>query len=168
MEDKEEIVEEKNETQSIDQDYLKEIENLKLEINKLKNDYALAYADTENIRKRLNSENELIKKYRAQSFISDILPIIDNFERALNSKENKDDSFYKGVEMIYQQLLNSLKKEGVDEVEVLNKVFDPNFMQSIALEKIEGVESGIVVEVFQKGYKLKDRILRAAMVKISE
>ena len=70
--------------------------------------------------------------------------------------------------MIYNQLINALKKEGVEEIDCLNKTFDANFEQAIMMEKVDGVESGIVVQVLQKGYKLKDRILRAAMVKVSE
>ena len=70
--------------------------------------------------------------------------------------------------MIYDQLINALKKEGVEEINCLNKEFDPNFEQAIMQEKKEGVDSNIVVEVLQKGYMLKDRVLRAAMVKTSE
>ena len=70
--------------------------------------------------------------------------------------------------MIYNQLINALKKEGVEEIDCLNKTFDANFEQAIMMEKVDGAESGIVVQVLQKGYKLKDRILRAAMVKVSE
>lgn len=149
-------------------DVNEQIEQLTAEVQKLKNDYALAYADTENIRKRLNNENEQIKKYRAQSFALDILPILDNLERALESHTNKEDPFYIGIEMIYKQLLTALQKEGVQEVEALNQQFDANFMQSIMMEKCDGVETNIVIEVFQKGYKLKDRLLRAAMVKVAE
>ena len=70
--------------------------------------------------------------------------------------------------MVYDQLIKSLKDVGVEEIDCLNKDFDPNFMQSIMVEKKEGVKSNVVIEVLQKGYMLKDRVLRAAMVKISE
>ncbi|MDO4500032.1 MAG: nucleotide exchange factor GrpE [Erysipelotrichaceae bacterium] len=144
-----------------------EIENLKAEVNKLKNAYAMAYADTENTKKRLEAEALNTKKYRIQGFATEILPAIDNLERALASG-NKEDQFYKGVEMIYNQILNALKNEGVEEIDCLNKKFDPNFHQSIMIEKKEGVEANTVIEVLQKGYMLKDRVLRASMVKISE
>lgn len=146
-----------------------EITKLQEEVSRLKNAYAKVFADTENLKKRLNAEAEQIKKYRIQSFASEILPVIDNLERALASDENKkDEGFYKGVDMIYRQLIDALKKEGVVEIECLGKPFDPNVAQSIMMEKSEGVESNVVIEVFQKGYLLKDRVLRAAMVKISE
>ena len=141
---------------------------LESENAKLKNEYAKAYADTENIRKRLNNEAENARKYRIQSFALDILPVIDNLERALNQEKNDNDTFKKGIEMIYQQLIYSLKKEGVEEIEALNLEFDPNFHQALMTESVDGIEPNKVIEILQKGYKIKDRILRAAMVKVSE
>ena len=157
----EEIVEDINEESEVDL--------LKKQIESLKNDYARAYADTENIKKRLNAEAELTRKYRIQSFAKEILPVIDNLERALQTEVNEaDEGFKKGVEMTYNQLVAALKNEGVEVIDCENKPFDPNFHQAIMQEKKEGVESGIVIEVLQKGYVLKDRILRPAMVKVSE
>lgn len=144
------------------------IKKLEAEVEDLKNKFAMAHADTENTRKRLQAEADQMRKYRIQSFALEVLPVIDNLERALASNENKEDGFYKGVEMIYQQLVTALKNEGVEEHECLDKPFDPNFEQAIMQEKVEGKESGIVTAVLQKGYTLKDRILRAAMVKVSE
>lgn len=150
-------------------DYEAEISRLNEEINKLKNDYAKAYADTENLRKRLTNEADNAKKYRIQSFAMEVLPVIDNLERALAQEPSAEaKSYYQGVKMIYDQLINALKNEGVTETEALEQEFDPNFMQSIMSEKVDGKPSNTVIEVFQKGYKLKDRILRAAMVKIAE
>ena len=148
---------------------LKEIEDLKLEVNRLKNAYAKAYADTENVKKRLEAEAATNKKYRIQSFAKEVLPAIDNLERALAACGDESDAgLKKGIEMVYDQLIKSLKDEGVEEIDCLNKDFDPNFMQSIMVEKKDGVKSNVVIEVLQKGYMLKDRVLRAAMVKISE
>lgn len=145
-----------------------EIDELKSEVDRLKNAYAKAYADTENVKRRLQTEADTNKKYRIQSFAKEILPAIDNLERALAASDESESQLKKGVEMIYNQLIKSLKDEGVEEIDCLNKKFDPNFEQSIMLEKKEGVEPGVVIEVLQKGYMLKDRVLRAAMVKISE
>lgn len=145
------------------------IDSLKKEIDKLKNDYAKAYADTENMRKRLQSEFEQAKKYRIQSFALDVLPAIDNLERALQTPPTEETEGYrKGVEMIYNQLLDALHKEGVEEIEANGLPFDANFHQALMAEHVEGIEPGMVVEVLQKGYKLKDRILRASMVKVSD
>lgn len=145
-----------------------EIDELKSEVDRLKNAYAKAYADTENVKKRLQNEADTNKKYRIQSFAKGILPAIDNLERAMAASDDSESQLNKGVEMIYNQLIKSLKDEGVEEIDCLNKKFDPNFEQSIMVEKKEGVEPGVVIEVLQKGYMLKDRVLRAAMVKISE
>lgn len=148
---------------------LLKVEELEGEVSILKNEYAKAYADTENMRKRLQSEFEQSKKYRIQSFALDVLPALDNLERALQTTPTEDtDSYRKGVEMIYNQLLHALQKEGVEEIDAEGKEFDANFHQALMTEKVEGVEPGIVVEVMQKGYKLKDRILRASMVKVSD
>ena len=115
------------------------------------------------------AEAEQTRKYRIQSFAKEIVPVIDNLERALQSEVHEsDEGFKKGIEMTYDQLLAALKNEGVEVIDCLNKPFDPNLEQAIMTEKVEGVESGIVIEVLQKGYVLKDRILRPAMVKVSE
>ena len=157
----EEIVEDINEESEVDL--------LRKEVDKLKNDYARAYADTENLKKRLMNEAEQTRKYRIQSFAKEIVPVIDNLERALKVEVNENNqALLKGVQMVYDQLINALKQEGVEEVDCLNKPFDANFAQAIMMEKVEGVESGVVIEVLQKGYVLKDRILRPAMVKVSE
>ena len=159
--EEEEIVEDINEES--------EVEKLTKQIDKLKNDYARAYADTENLKKRLMAEAEQTRKYRIQSFAKEVLPVIDNLERALASEVHEsDESFKKGIEMTYNMLVSALKNEGVEEIDCLNKPFDPNLEQAIMQEKVEEVESGIVIEVLQKGYVLKDRILRPAMVKVSE
>ncbi len=166
-----EIVTEPAEEEEIVEDINEESEEEKLlkQIDKLKNDYARAYADTENLKKRLNAEAEMTRKYRIQSFAKEILPVIDNLERALATEVHEsDESFKKGIEMTYNQLINALKNEGVEEIDCLNQPFDPNLEQAIMQEKREDSDSGIVIEILQKGYKLKDRILRPAMVKISE
>ena len=159
--EEEEIVEDINEES--------EVERLSKEIEKLKNDYARAYADTENLKKRLMAEAEQTRKYRIQGFAKEVLPVIDNLERALATEVHEsDESFKKGIEMTYNQLLTALKNEGVEEIDCLNKPFDPNLEQAILMEKKEDIEAGTVIEVLQKGYVLKDRILRPAMVKVSE
>ena len=146
------------------------IKNLEGQVAKLKNAYAMAYADTENTRKRLTKEYESSMKYHIQSFALDILPVIYNCERALALKpeDSNDENYRKAFEMVFRQLSAALKKEGVEEIEALDQEYDPNWMQAMMMEHVEGVEPGRVTAVLQKGYKLKDRLLRAAMVKVSE
>lgn len=153
-------------------DKVKELEEsikiLEAEKVALKNDYFKAYADAQNIKKRNQAEHENMKKYRIQSFAVDILPAIDNLERSIAAMEDKESPLAKGIIMTYNQLLNSLKKEGVEEIDALNKHFDGNFHQALMAEVVEGVEANTVIEVLQKGYILKDRLLRPALVKVSE
>lgn len=147
-----------------------EIVKLKEEVAANKNAYFKAYADTENLKKRLQAESENVRKYRIQSFAMEILPVLDNLERALDVKvdDQNVNNYAKGFEMIYQQLVSILEKEGVKEIDALDKPFDPNYHQALMQEPKEGVESGMVIEVLQKGYMLKDRVLRATLVKVSE
>lgn len=149
-----------------------EEENAKLkeELAASKNAYFKAYADAENLKKRLQSEADNVRKYRIQGFATEVLPVIDNLERALDVKVDDPNvkNYAKGFEMIYQQLVHILEMEGVKEIEAKDKPFDPNFHQALMQEAVEGVEPGMVVEVLQKGYMLKDRVLRATLVKVSE
>lgn len=147
-----------------------EIAKLKEEVAASKNAYFKAYADAENLKKRLQAEADNVRKYRIQSFAMEVLPVLDNLERALDVKVDDQNvkNYAKGFEMIYQQLVSILDKEGVKEIEALDQPFDPNYHQALMQEPVEGVESGIVVQVLQKGYMLKDRVLRATLVKVSE
>ena len=162
-----EEIEVTEDTQPDSSELLKDIENLKNELAKTKNDYYKAYADTENLKKRLLNEAEQSKKYHIQNFALSILPSIDSLERALDGKDIND-PFVKGVKLTYDQIMNALTNEGVTEIECLNKPFDANYCQALLTEQVEGIEPNTVVEVLQKGYMLKDRLLRAALVKVSE
>lgn len=147
-----------------------EIAGLQEQLAASRNDLLKAYADTDNTRKRLQKETEMARKYRFQSAALELLPILDNMDLALASKPENEEAanFVRGFEMIRTQLVNALTNEGVQEIEALNQPFDANFMQALMTEKQEGVEPGQVLQVLQKGYKLKDRILRPALVKVSE
>lgn len=147
-----------------------EVIKLKEELAASKNAYFKAYADAENLKKRLQSEADNVRKYRIQGFASEVLPVIDNLERALDVKVDDPNvkNYAKGFEMIYQQLVHILEMEGVKEIEAQDKPFDPNYHQALMQESKEGVEPGMVIEVLQKGYMLKDRVLRATLVKVSE
>lgn len=164
-EKKEEVVEEKKEPSS---DEI--IEGLKAELDKAKNDVARAYADTENMKKRLQKDADTTRKYRFQQPATEILPILDSMELALKvqTEDEAIKNYVKGFEMIHKQLKGVLEKEGVQEIDAQDKPFDHNTMQALMQEKKEGVDSGVVLEVLQKGYMLKDRILRPALVKVSE
>ncbi|MGN1343918.1 MAG: nucleotide exchange factor GrpE [Traorella sp.] len=165
------IEEQEQEKEVSETDKLKEeIEKLKAELDESKNAYYRAYADCENTKRRLQNEFEKSNKYKMQDFGKEVLPIIDNLERALSAQGDSEElkNYAKGFEMIYNQLVEILKKQGIEEIDCLNKEFDANYHHAIMQEAKEGCESGIVIEVLQKGYMLKDRILRPALVKVSE
>jgi molecular chaperone GrpE len=177
MEDKEKTEVEKTEVKEHEEKHdkhkehkkLKEqIVELEIENAKLKNEYFKAYADAENIKKRNLAEMEAAKKYRIQSFAKEILQVLDNLERTLSNIEDTESALSKGIQMTYDQLVFALQKEGVEEIKALNTPLDSNLHHAIMAEQKEGIEAGIVIEVLQKGYVLKDRLLRASLVKVSE
>ncbi len=166
----EEIVQEEVEQEEVEETTEDIITKLQSQLDQAKNDVARAYADTENMKKRLQKEADTAKKYRFQQAGLDLLPIMDSMEMALKVQSDNEEltNYVKGFEIIYTQLVRVLENEGVKEVEALGKPFDHNTMQALMQEKQEGTDSGIVLEVMQKGYMLKDRILRPALVKVSE
>jgi molecular chaperone GrpE len=127
-------------------------------------------ADFENSRRRARLDLEATEKYKAQSLITELLPAIDNFERALKMEVDSDQakSLLQGMEMVYRGLLDALKKEGAEQIEVVGKEFDPHLHQAIMQVEDPNFGSNIVVEEFQKGYMLKDRVIRPSMVKVNQ
>ncbi|GJM74629.1 nucleotide exchange factor GrpE [Paenibacillus macerans] len=127
-----------------------------------------AQADFDNFAPDVKEKEEL-GKYASAKLITELLPVIDNFERAISSAgESADTSSYaKGVEMIFRQLEGVLKAEGLTAMEAEGTPFNPEFHQAIMQVESEEYEEGTVVEVVQKGYLLKDKVLRPAMVKVS-
>ncbi len=154
-----------------DQKKIKELEDEITKLNEqviaLRNEYYKAFADAENTKKRLQQDFTTKSKYMMQNFATEMLSVIDNLERAMASAD-QESAIYTGVNMVYQQLINALHKEGVEEIEALGLEFNSNYHHAIMSEVKEGVKPNVVIEVLQKGYKLKDRILRASLVKVSE
>ncbi|MCM2980703.1 nucleotide exchange factor GrpE [Niallia circulans] len=146
------------------------IAELEAKLEEESNRYLRLQADFDNSRRRSRLDMEAAQTYRAQSLVMDLLPSIDNLERALKIEavDEQTQSLYTGVEMVYRGILEALKKEGVEAIEAVGKEFDPHLHQAVMQEEVEGTDSNIVVDEFQKGYKLKDRIIRPAMVKVSQ
>lgn len=163
----EEIVEEIEKSQ---EEILQEkIVELEKELEITKNAYYKAYADTENTKKRLIADAENQRKYRIQDFLNQILPVLDTLDRSLQL-EGEDEQFQKlktGITMMKDQLFAALVNEGVEEINNDGE-FDPNVHQALLTEAKEGIQPNQILEVLQKGYKLKDRIIRASLVKVSE
>ncbi len=125
-------------------------------------------AEMMNFRKRKEEEISNFHKYANEDVLKKLLAIVDNFERAFALENDDNKEFLKGFYMIYTNILELLTDNGVTEIECLNQPFDPNFHQAVLTEAADGVESGIVIQVLQKGYMYKDKVLRATMVKVSE
>lgn len=127
-------------------------------------------ADMENVKRRASLDYQALQTYRAQNVMVHILPVLDNFERALSveAKEAESQSLLTGMDMVYRSLVEALKAEGLEEIEAKDQEFDPNFHQAVMTGSDEDKESGIVLEELQKGYKLKERVLRPSMVKVNE
>ncbi len=152
-----------------------ELELLKLENKKLKEDFLRAYADAENTKRRCTQEIEKNNKYAISSFAKNLLSVADNLDRALKSiPENKKDdcehlkNLLTGVELTNNELMKVFDKFGIKKMDILNTKFDPNFHQVI--QEIEDKEkpAGTVVAELQTGYMINDRILREAMVVVTK
>lgn len=144
------------------------IATLESELEEEKNKFLKAHADLENTKRRIENDFNQRDKYKIQSFATGILPVVDNIEKVISNSSITDETLKEAMEMIYRQLMTSLENEGITEIEALDQKFDPNVHHAVMLETIDGMEPDIVVEVLQKGYKLKDRVLRASMVKVSQ
>ncbi|GAA3403609.1 nucleotide exchange factor GrpE [Paenibacillus hodogayensis] len=131
--------------------------------------YLRTQADFDNFRRRSRQEKEDFAKYASAKLIEQLLPIVDNFERALAVSKDSSDSeaLLKGVDMIYRQLDQVLAQEGLKRIESVGAPFNPEFHQAIMQVESEEHEEGIVLEEMQTGYILKDKVLRPAMVKVS-
>ena len=134
------------------------------------NRYLRLRADYDNTLRRQKLDREAAEKFRAQSLLTDLLPVLDNLERALQVQVSSEDatSLYKGVEMVYRQFLDAASREGLEVIATEGEAFDPNVHQAVMQEQDAEKESGIVLRELQKGYKLKDRVLRPAMVSVNE
>ena len=128
--------------------------------------YMRLMADFQNFKRRTEKEKSDIYAFANEKIISELLNVIDNFERALDAG-NAEDSFYKGMEMILKQLLGVLEKAGASEIAALGEDFDPNFHNAVMTEDSDEYESGKVTEVLQKGYILNNRVIRPSMVKVA-
>lgn len=173
QESTEDIVENTEETQDENKEEItveEQIKTLEDEVNTWKTDYYKVFADMDNLKRRLQNEHANTMKFMMQSFIEELLPVVDNFERSLTVEDPSDEikNFLKGYEMIYNQLMQVLQSQGVEVIKTEGEEFDPNFHQAVMTVKDDNFKTNMIVEELQKGYKLKDRVIRASLVKVSE
>ena len=132
----------------------------------LKTKHLRLMADFQNYKRRAEEAKTMSYSHGKEDLLTDLLPIIDNFERALES-EGEGDNFKEGMEMIFKQLMDVLERTGLKEIEAEGKEFDPNYHNAVMTEDSDKYESNHVSEVLQKGYTFKDKVIRPSMVKVT-
>ena len=142
------------------------LEEVRRERDALQDRLLRTAAEFDNYRKRMDRERRDLADYTAGEAIKDLLPIIDNLERALQASA-QDDPLRKGVELIHKQMLEILRRRGVTPIEALGADFDPNVHEAVTQEESAQHREGEVMEELQRGYKVGDRLLRPAMVKVA-
>lgn len=126
-------------------------------------------ADFENFKKRTQKEKESLVTYASENLVTEILPSLDSFDRALEVEVDENSkALYEGVEMVYNQLIDVLKKNGLEEVDCLNKKFDHNCHHAVVQQESDDHEEDTVIQVLGKGYKYKDKVIRPSMVMVSK
>lgn len=150
----------------------KEIDALNEQIASLNDKYLRLQAEYMNFRTRTAGEIEKMFKYSNETLALELLPILDNFERAIKMDDNdlsdEVSKFLSGFKMIYTSFVGTLNKIGIAEIDVDGKEFDPHFAEAVITEEDTSKPTGVVLEVLQKGYMYKDKVIRPAMVKVNK
>lgn len=143
---------------------------LKEENEALKEKMLRLQAEYDNFRKRTQKEKAADLKYKSQELATSLVTVVDNFDRALQVKPDEAtvNSFYSGMEIVYRQMLQALTEAGVEEIKTEGEMFDPNLHQAVMQVEDDQFESQAIVDTLQKGYRLKDRVIRPAMVKVNQ
>lgn len=138
------------------------------EVEDLRQQLMRIHADFDNFRKRTRIEKEDLQRFATKSLLTDLLPVADNFERAMTSLADASENIRSGVEMVHRQLLQVFQKNGVEVQNPVGQTFDPNLHEAVMQEPAtDGIEPGTVVQVFQPGYVMNGKMLRPAMVKVT-
>ena len=143
------------------------MEELQKQLDEKDDKYKRLQAEYSNYMRRTQQEKETIGLFANEKIIGELIPVLDSMERAIDACTDKEDNMYKGIELVHKQLIDCLQKFGVEEIAALNEEFDPNLHLAVMQESVEGVEANKVVMVLQKGYKLKTKVIRPTMVKVS-
>ncbi len=161
------LTEEKNEAAEKIKMLEQEIETIKAENASLFQQLQRNQADFENYRKRVIKERETLEDDSRGEFVKSLLPLLDNIERAAASSAGEK-GLKEGVELILKQFINILEEKGVKAIPCLEEAFDPNVHEAVMVVEAEGYPENTVVEELQKGYRLKNKVLRASMVKVAK
>lgn len=142
-------------------------EKLRKELEEQNDKFLRLYAEYDNFRKRSQKEKQDIYSSSKADVIKELLPVIDNFERAAANSDAGYEDYKKGIEMIFNQLIQILEKSGVESYGKVGDEFDPNFHNAVMIVEDESLGENVIADVFTKGYKLGDRIIREAVVKVA-
>lgn len=153
--------------QSIDSNN-EELDKVLKENEELTTRFQRLQADFVNYRKRVEKEKESLVSYGVETLVLEILPILDNFERAMDVEKDKEDSFFKGIEMIYDGLIGVLNKNGIEEIDSLEKPFNPEYHHAVGMEDSKEYDKDTIIRILQKGYIMKDKVIRPSMVIVSQ
>lgn len=167
--EKDETLEEEIQSETTEDTAVDEVSELNKKIDELEDQNLRLQAELQNIIRRNKKDRELSTRYRAQDLAKDILPVKDNLERALENADEANEGLTQGVQMVLDGFNRAFEANDIEEIEAEGQPFDPNFHEAYAQVPAEdGQESGVVAQVYEKGYKLHDRVLRAAKVTVTQ
>ena len=162
----EELSEENN---SEDTEIIDPVKVLESKVEELEKEKQYSTAEMVNLRQRYARERNTLVKYSSMNLATKILPVLDNLEKAISIENSESEKFLEGVNMTLNKLKAVLENEGVEKIDALDKVFNPSFMEAIAVIPVpEGKERGTVVEIIEQGYMFHERVLRPVKVIVSE
>lgn len=145
-----------------------ELDKILKEKEELIHNHQRLQADFSNYKKRVEKEKSSLISFGMETLALEILPVIDNFERALDIEKDEKDSFYEGIDMIYDGLIEVLNKNDIKEIDALEKPFNPEYHHAVGMEDSEGYDKDTVIRILQKGYTMKDKVIRPTMVIVSQ
>ena len=158
--------EENAEAADAGEDLQKQVETLAAALQEKDNRLKRLQADFENFRRRTSKEREEIGNVVTQELLKSLLPVVDNFDRAMATEQQDGEAFQKGVEMIYTQLGETLKNAGLEHIEVEGQPFDPNFHQAVMRVQNPDLDDDTIAQELQKGYMVKGKVIRPSMVQV--
>tara|TARA_B100001142_G_C14150042_1_gene584159 strand:- start:83 stop:601 length:519 start_codon:yes stop_codon:yes gene_type:complete len=157
------------EEKSEESEIIDPIKTLEEKIQELEKEKQYSTAEIVNLRQRYARERNTLVKFSSMNLASKILPVLDNLEKAISIENNESEKFIEGVNMTLKSLRSTLENEGVEKIDARDKLFDPSFMEAIAvIPTPEGKEPGSVVEIVEEGYMFHDRVLRPVKVIVSD
>lgn len=130
--------------------------------------YMRLMAEFQNYKKRVAKEKSDIHAYANEKIIGELLPVLDNFERALDAEGGDIEAYAKGMQLIFEQLKKALENAGLAEIKAVDEEFNPNVHNAVMTESVDDKEDGVITKVFQKGYTLKDKVIRPSMVVVNK